>query len=51
VVTTFGLIAATALFAWGVWDYFHSEHPSLDAFVKAVIGLAIVTLLVVRAVA
>ncbi len=48
--TTFGLIAATGVFCWGVWDYFHSEHRSSTAFVKAVIGLGVIGVLAVRAV-
>jgi hypothetical protein len=48
--TALGLVAATAVFAWGVWDYFHSEHPSSTAFVKALTGLGTVALLIVRAV-
>lgn len=49
--TVLPLVAATAVFAWGVWDYFHSDRPSSAAFVKAVIGIGAIGLLILRSVA
>lgn len=34
--------------AWGVWDYFHSEHPSRSAFGTALVGLVATILLLLR---
>lgn len=48
--TVLGLIAATGVFCWGVWDYFHSKSPSSTAFVKAVLGLGLIVVLIIRAV-
>ncbi len=39
---------AALVFGWGVWDYYHSEHPSSTAFVKAWLGLGVIIILIVR---
>ena len=36
------VVAATLVFLWGIWDYFHSGRHSSTAFVKALVGLGAV---------
>jgi hypothetical protein len=41
--------AATLVFLWGVWDYFHFGRHSSTAYVKALVGFGAVVFTVVRA--
>jgi len=43
-----GILLATLVFCWGLWDYYHSERPSSAAFVKAIVGLGAVGFLIAR---
>jgi hypothetical protein len=40
--------AATLVFLWGVWDYFHFGRHSSTAYAKALVGLGAGVLTVVR---
>lgn len=43
------LLLATAVFLWGVWSYLRSDDPNSVAFLRAIIGLVVIVIVVVRA--